>query len=81
MLKVCGTTEPSSGNLLAAAAENSRMNRERLEKQLADEIEGRLQPYSAWQHAVASTKVRVPGGVQAFGPDDPTPGWAEEDDD
>jgi hypothetical protein len=80
MLKVCGTAGPSSGNLLTVAAENSRMNRERLEKQLADEMEGRLQPYRAWQHAVASGKGRVPGGVQAFGPEDPTPGWAEEGD-
>jgi hypothetical protein len=45
------------------------MNRERLEKQLADEMEGRMQPYRAWQAAVASTKGRVRGGVQAIGPD------------
>jgi hypothetical protein len=56
------------------------MNRERLEKQLADEMEGRMQPYRAWQAAVASTKGRVPGGVQAFGPDDPTPGWGLQGD-
>ena len=56
------------------------MNRERLEKQLADKMEGRMQPYREWQKAMASTKGRVPGGVQAFGPDDPTPGWAEEGD-
>jgi hypothetical protein len=80
MLKVCGTAGPSSGNRLAAAAENSRMNRERLEKQLADETEGRMQPYRAWQAATASTTGRVPGGVQAFRPDDPTPSWAEEGD-
>jgi hypothetical protein len=56
------------------------MNLERLEKQLADELEARLHPYRAWQFATASTKGRVPGGVQAFGPDDRTPGWAEEGD-
>jgi hypothetical protein len=36
-----------------------------------------MQPYRAWQGATASTKGRVPGGVRAFGPDDPTPGWAD----
>jgi hypothetical protein len=56
------------------------MNCERLEKQLADEMEGRMQPYRAWQREVASSKGLVPGGVQAFGPDDPTPSWGEGDD-
>jgi hypothetical protein len=51
------------------------------ERQLDAEHEGRLQPYRAWQAAVASTKGRVPGGVQAFGPDDPTPSWGEGGDD
>jgi hypothetical protein len=45
------------------------MNRERLEKQLADEMEGRMQPYRAWQYATASSKGRVPGGVRAGRPD------------
>jgi hypothetical protein len=67
--------------LVAAAAENNRMNHENTERQLAAELEGRLQPYRAWQYAVASEKGKVPGGVQAFGPGDPTPRWAEEDDD
>jgi hypothetical protein len=56
------------------------MSRERLEKQLADETEGRMQPYWAWLYATASSQGRVRGGVQAFGPDDPTPAWGEEGD-
>jgi hypothetical protein len=53
------------------------MNRERIDKQLDEEREGRMQPYRAWQYAVASGKGKVHGGVQAFGPDDPTPSWGE----
>ena len=60
MLKACGTAGLSSGNLLAAAAENAAVH--------------------GMAVGVASRKGRVPGGVQAFGPDDPTPSWAEEGD-
>ena len=55
------------------------MTRENIERQLADELEGCMQPYRAWQYATAHSKGLVPGGVQAFGPDDPTPSWGEGD--
>ena len=44
------------GNLLAAAAENARMNRENIECQLADEVKGCMQPYRVWEAATESTK-------------------------
>jgi hypothetical protein len=67
--------------LVAAAEANNRWNKENIDRQIELEKEGRLAPYRAWQREVASSKNRVPGGVQAFGPDDPTPSWGEGGDD
>ena len=58
-----------------------RVERQRREQQMADEHEGRMQPVRAYEDAIASEKGKVAGGVQAFGPDDPTPSWGEGDDD
>ena len=66
--------------LLAAREENNRWNRQNIDAQIELEKDGRLAPYRAWQREVASSKNRVPGGVQAFGPDDPTPRWGEGED-
>jgi hypothetical protein len=67
--------------ITGATTEYERVERQRREQQMADEHEGRMQPVRAYEAALASEKGKVHGGVQVFGPDDPTPGWAEEDDD
>jgi hypothetical protein len=77
MLKVCGTAGPFSGNHLAAAAENARMNRENIERQLADELEGRMQPYRARQAAAAADERRIPGGLQVSAPGEAEPSWMQ----
>jgi hypothetical protein len=64
--------------ITGATEEYERVERQRREQQMADEHEGRMRPVRAYEEALASEKGKVAGGVQAFGPDDPTPGWAEE---
>ena len=53
------------------------MNRERLEKQLADEMEGRMQPYRTWQNAIAADEWRISGGVQVSAPGESEPSWMQ----
>ena len=63
--------------LVAAREENNQWNRENIDRQLDAEREGRMAPYRAWQYETAHSKGLIHGGVQAFGPDDPTPSWGE----
>jgi hypothetical protein len=62
--------------LTAEAEEHERVDRKRREEQMDAARDARMWPVTAFELAKTAGERRVVG-VQAFGPDDPEPGWAQ----